>query len=84
MLENAVNGVILEHVREIIRIEKIVDADHFDVIREVLDRSTEHHATDTAEPIDTNLDSHFLYLFSISPPRTLPSGKFAKYYTIFA
>jgi hypothetical protein len=25
-----------------------------------------------------------LYLFSISPPRTLPSGKFAKYYTIFA
>ena len=60
VLEDAVDGVVLKHVREVIGIEEVVDADHFDVVREVLDRSTEHHATDTAEPIDTNLDSHFV------------------------
>ena len=73
VVEDAVNGVVLEHVREVIGIEEVVDADHFDVVREVLDRSTEHHATDTAEPIDTNLDSHFIYLFFLDCPDRNPS-----------
>ncbi len=59
MVETAVDRVILEHVGEIVRIEKIVDADDLDILREVLDRRTEHHATDAAETIDANFDCHF-------------------------
>ena len=61
LLERAVDRVVLEHVREVVRIEEVVDADHFDVVREVLDRGAEHHAADTAEAVDTNFDSHFFF-----------------------
>ena len=63
VLEDAVDGVVLEHVREVIGIEEVVDADDLDVVREVLDRSAEDHATNAAEAVDTNLDSHFFVPF---------------------
>ena len=59
VLEDPVHGIVLEHVREVVRVEEVVDADDLDVIREVLDRGAEHHATDTAEAVDTNLNCHF-------------------------
>ena len=58
MVERAVDGVVLEHVREVVRIEEVVDADDLDVA-EVLNRRAENHAADTAEAVDTDLDSHF-------------------------
>ena len=62
VVESAVNGVVLQHVRQIIRIEQVVDSDNFDVLAEIFERSTENHAADTAETIDTDFDSHFLFL----------------------
>ena len=61
MLEDAMHGIVLEHVREVVRVEEVVDADDLDVIREVLDRGAEHHAADTAEAVDANFDSHFFF-----------------------
>ena len=63
VLEDAVDGVVLEHIREVIGIEEVVDADDLDVVREVLYRSAEDHATNAAEAVDTNLDSHFFVPF---------------------
>ena len=63
MLEDAMHGIILEHVREVIGIEEVVDSDHFDIVREVLYRRAENHAANAAEAVDTNLNSHFYYLF---------------------
>jgi hypothetical protein len=54
-----VDGVVLEHVREIIRIEQVVDADNLDVIGEILNRSAEDHTADTAEAVNTKFN-HFV------------------------
>jgi hypothetical protein len=51
-----VDGVVLEHVREIIRIEQVVDADNLDVIGEILNRSAEDHTADTAEAVNTKFN----------------------------
>ena len=59
VLERAVDGVELQHVGEVVGVEEVVDADDLDVVREVLNRRAENHAADTAEAVDTNLDSHF-------------------------
>ena len=76
MLEDTVNGVILQHVREVIGFEKIVDTDHFDVVREVFNRRAENHAADTAKAVNANLDSHFYTFFFLDYPfGTLPNGK---------
>ena len=61
MLEDAMHGIVLQHVREVIGIEEVVDADHFDVVREVFNRRAENHAADTAEAVDANFDSHFFF-----------------------
>ncbi len=63
VLERSVNGIELQHVREIIWIEKIVDANDFDVRREVFNRRAENHPPNTAETINTNLDCHFIDSF---------------------
>ena len=76
VLEDAVNGVILQHVCEVIRLEKIVDTDHFDVLSEVFNRRAENHAADTAKAVNANLDSHFYtFSFLITPLGTFPNGK---------
>ena len=58
VVEDAVNGVILQHVGEIVRIEKVVDSDDFDVFAEILDCCAEDHASDSSETIDTDFDCH--------------------------
>ena len=60
VVEAAVNGVIFQHVSQILRVEQVVDADYLDVIRKLVDCSAEYHAADTAESIDTNFNlCHF-------------------------
>ena len=61
VVEDAVDGVILQHVREVVRVEQVVDADDFDVIREVFDGGTEHHAANSSESVDTDFDSHCFF-----------------------
>ena len=70
VVEAAVDGVVLQHVGEVIGIEQVVDADDFDVL-EVLDCGAEDHTADAAKPIDANFDGHFCY--SLSFPGGLPS-----------
>ena len=78
MRKDAVHGIVLQHVREVIGIEEVVDADHFDVVREVLDRRAENHAADTAEAVYANLNSHFSLLLVI-PSKYLPRRKIGVY-----
>ncbi len=59
MLEDSVDGVVFQHVREIIRIEKVVDSDNFDVLGEVFHCSAENHASDSSESVDSYFNSHF-------------------------
>ena len=56
-LEAAMHRVVLQHVRQVVRLQQVVDAHDFDVA-EVLHRSAKHHAADTAKAVDTNLDRH--------------------------
>ena len=55
--EASVHAVVLQHVRQVIGFEQVVDTHDFDV-GEVLHRSTKHHAADTAESVDTYFDRH--------------------------
>ena len=64
MVEDAVHGVVLEHVREVVGVEEVIDADDLDVLREVIDRRAENHAADAAEAVNTNLDCHFRFYLS--------------------
>ena len=50
-LELAMRRIILEHISQIIRSEKIIDPDNFNVI--VLKRSPENEASDAAKPVNT-------------------------------
>ncbi len=59
MVELAVNGVVLQHVSEVVSIEQVVDAYNLNVVSEVLDSGAENHATDAAEAIDTKFN-HFV------------------------
>lgn len=53
MIENAVYGVVLKHVGEILGIEKVVDTYNLDVVSEIVNSSTEDHTSDTAESVNT-------------------------------
>ena len=64
VIEDAVDGVILQHVGQIIRIEQVVDADDLDVIAEIFNRRAEDHTADTAEPVDTDFNHCFTLFFS--------------------
>jgi hypothetical protein len=55
-LEATVDGVVLQHVGEVVDLEQIVDRDDVDVT--ALDGGAEDHASDAAEAIDTDLDRH--------------------------
>ena len=52
-LELAMDRIILEHVSEILGIEKVIDTDDLDVASEILDSSAENHAADAAESVNT-------------------------------
>ena len=55
-IEFAVGGVVLEQVSQVVRGDQVVDTDHFDV--GIARRRSEDQASDTAEPIDTDLEGH--------------------------
>jgi hypothetical protein len=57
-LEAAVHRVVLQHVRQVVGLEQVVDGDDLDVVLEVLDGGAQHVATDAAEAVDTEFDSH--------------------------
>jgi len=48
---------MLEHVGQIVGLQQVVDRNDF-YFRKILCGSTEHHASDTTESIDTNANSH--------------------------
>ena len=53
------HAVVLEHVRQVVGLQQVVDANDFDVA-EVLNSRAQHVAADAAEAVDTNLDRHSL------------------------
>ena len=59
VVEDAVDGVVLQHVSEVLGIEKVVDSDDFDVLGEVFHCGAENHAADSSESVNSNFDSHF-------------------------
>jgi len=56
-IEVTVHGIVLQHVGQVIGVQQVVDADHFDV-REILGDGAESHAADAAKTIDTDFQSH--------------------------
>ena len=58
-VESAVYGVVLEHVRQIVGVEEVVDANDLDVISKVFYCCAENHAADTAETVNAYFDCHF-------------------------
>lgn len=56
-LEAPMNAVKLEHVRQVVRVQQIVDPDHLNVL-EIFQRRTEHHASDAPKPVNTNFNCH--------------------------
>ena len=63
VVELTVDGVILEHVCEVVSVEKVVDTDNSDVLGEVFHSSAEDHTADTTETINTEFESHYWILF---------------------
>src|SRR5690606_27006610 len=61
-LEATVNRVVLEHVREVVDVEQIVDCHDLDVVS--CNGCSEHHAADAAKTIDTDFD-HLFYSFAV-------------------
>jgi hypothetical protein len=58
-VETAVDRVVLQHVRHVVRVEQIVDRDDLDVAElRFLRHGTEHHAADAAEPVDGNANGN--------------------------
>ena len=59
-LEAPMHRVKLQHVSQVLWLQQVIDAHHFNVF-EVLDGRTKHHAPNAAEAVDTNLDRHLLF-----------------------
>ena len=76
VVELAVHGIILQHVGEVVNVEKVVDTDNGDVLGEVFHSGAEDHAADTAETIDTEFKSHFRILCLIVNLPSPASGGF--------
>src|SRR5437667_521428 len=56
VVQNAEDGVVLQKVRESLRVGDVVDGDELDVL--IVERSTHNVATDAAEAVDANLNGH--------------------------
>ena len=59
-LEAALDGIVFEQIREIVRRNDIADGDHFDVLAHhaLFDQRPEHQAPNAAEPVDCYFDCH--------------------------
>ena len=62
-LEASVHGIVLETVGEVVGLEQVVNADHFDVGK-IAHRGAKHHAADAAESIDAHFDRHAVLLIT--------------------
>jgi hypothetical protein len=51
--EMSVDGVVLEHVSEIVGVEEVVDTYNLDLTSEILISCTENHTADTAKSVNT-------------------------------
>jgi hypothetical protein len=62
-LEAALDGIIFEQVRQIVRRHDIADRDHLDVLAHhaLFDERAEDQATDAPEPVDCNFHCHSFY-----------------------
>ena len=49
-------GIVLQQMRQRLRVREVVDGDDFDVF--VAQRGTQYVAPDTAKAVDTHLDCH--------------------------
>src|SRR5206468_6432740 len=56
-LEVAVDGIVLQEVRQGLGIGEVVDADHLDLTAR-LARSAEEHASDAAKSVDADSNTH--------------------------
>ena len=65
VVESTVDGVVLQHVSEVVSVEEVVNTDNLDVVREVFHSSAEHHTADTTETIDTEFESHYWILLFV-------------------
>ena len=63
--EAALDGIVFEQIREVVRRNDIADRDHFDVLahQALFDQRPEDQATDAAEPIDCNFHCHIFLSF---------------------
>jgi len=59
-VEAALDGIILQEIREVIRRHNIANGNDFHVFPDqtLLDHRPEHQATNAAEPINCNFDCH--------------------------
>ena len=55
-LEAAMGGVVAEHVREVLHVDQVVDANHLHIRQG--DGTAEGQATDAAETVDADADGH--------------------------
>ncbi len=74
VLELSVYGIVLEHISEIIGIEKIVDTYNLDVFAEVLDCSAEYHTADAAKSVNTKFNHCFVVYKSLTNNIVLKGG----------
>ena len=63
-VEDAVHGVVLEHVGQVIGGAQVVDADNLNL--GMVHSGTEDHAADAAKTVNTNFDGHNRFPPSIS------------------
>ena len=61
MVEDAVYGVELEHVSEVIRIEEVVDTYNTDVLCEIFNGGAENHTADAAKTVNTKFNHNLLF-----------------------
>ena len=60
--EPALDGIILQEIREVVRRHNIADGDHLDVFPDqtLFDHRPEHQTTNAAEPVNCNFYCHNL------------------------
>ena len=60
-LIGSVHRVVLEEMRECVRIGQVIDSDELDVGNRLLPRGPKHLTSDTSKPVDANANSHSVF-----------------------
>ena len=63
--EAALDGIIFEQIRQVVRRHDIADRDHFDFLahQSLFDERAEDQATDAPEPVDCYFHCHNFFVF---------------------